>query len=123
MLRLSYLSGFLIAYVPAIALAQTPTAEQLSFFEAKVRPILSARCYTCHSQSAKKLKGGLKLDSRDTILKGGDNGPALVPGKPADSLLVKAIKYDGLEMPPSGKLPADEVAVLVKWVEMGRAVA
>ncbi|MSQ97416.1 MAG: DUF1549 domain-containing protein [Gemmataceae bacterium] len=119
MLRLSYLSGFLIAYVPAIALAQTPTAEQLSFFEAKVRPILSARCYTCHSQSAKKLKGGLKLDSRDTILKGGDNGPALVPGKPADSLLVKAIKYDGLEMPPSGKLPADEVAVLVKWVEMG----
>ncbi len=119
MLRPSYISALLIACVPATALAQMPTAEQLTFFEAKVRPILSARCYTCHSQSAKKLKGGLKLDGRESILKGGDNGPALAPGKPADSLLVKAIKYDGLEMPPSGRLPADEVAVLVKWIEMG----
>ncbi|MSQ97540.1 MAG: DUF1553 domain-containing protein [Gemmataceae bacterium] len=119
MLQPSFIAALLITCVPATALAQMPTAEQLTFFEAKVRPILSARCYTCHSQSAKKLKGGLKLDSRDTILKGGDNGPALVPGKPSVSLLVKAIKYDGLEMPPSGKLPADEIAILVKWVEMG----
>jgi hypothetical protein len=118
-LRPSYIPALLIVCVPATSLAQMPTAEQLSFFENKVRPILSARCYSCHSQSAKKLKGGLKLDGRGAILKGGDNGPALVPGKPAVSLLVKAIKYDGLEMPPSGKLPAEEIATLVKWVEMG----
>ena len=119
MLRPSYISTLFLACVPATALAQTPTAEQLTFFESKVRPILSARCYTCHSQSAKKVKGGLKLDGRESILKGGDIGPALAPGKPAESLLVKAIKYDGLEMPPSGKLPADEITVLVKWIEMG----
>ncbi|MSQ97150.1 MAG: DUF1549 domain-containing protein [Gemmataceae bacterium] len=119
MLQPSSIAALLLACVPATALAQMPVAEQFNFFENKVRPVLSARCYTCHSQSAKKLKGGLKLDGRESILKGGDSGPALVPGKPAVSLLVKAIKYDGLEMPPSGKLPADEIAILVKWVEMG----
>lgn len=119
MLQPSSIAALLLACVPATTTAQMSTAEQLTFFESKVRPVLSARCYTCHSQSAKKLKGGLKLDGRESILKGGDNGPALAPGKPAVSLLVKAINYNGLEMPPSGKLPADEVAVLVKWVEMG----
>ncbi len=103
----------------ASARAAEPTAEQLAFFENKVRPILSARCYSCHSQSAKKSKGGLTLDSREAALKGGDTGPALTPGKPAMSLLLKAVKYDGLEMPPTGKLPADEVATLTKWIEMG----
>ena len=119
MFQPSSISVLLLACVPSAVLAQTPTAEQLTFFESKVRPVLSARCYSCHSQSTKKLKGGLKLDNRESILKGGDSGPALVPGKPATSLLVKAIRYDGLEMPPSGKLPADEIAVLTKWVEMG----
>ena len=119
MLQPSSLAALLVALVPATAVAEMPTAEQLAFFENKVRPVLSARCFECHSQSAKKLKGGLKLDRRESILKGGETGPALVPGKPSVSLLIKAIRYDGLEMPPSGKLPADEIAMLAKWVEMG----
>ncbi len=82
--------------------AADPTAEQLAFFETKVRPVLSARCYSCHSQTAKKVKGGLTLDSRESALKGGDTGPAITPGKPAMSLLLKAVKYDGLEMPQPG---------------------
>ncbi len=109
----------LVCALDAGARAAEPTAEQLAFFENKVRPVLSARCYSCHSQAAKKSKGGLTLDSREAALKGGDTGPAITPGKPATSLLLKAVKYDGLEMPPTGKLPADEVATLTKWVEMG----
>src|SRR4051812_29398234 len=67
------------------------------FFEKKIRPALAEHCLKCHSAEAakaKKLKGGLLLDSRDGLRKGGDSGPAVVPGKPADSLLVKALKYD-----------------------------
>ena len=101
------------------ARAEKPSAEQLAFFESKIRPVLSARCYTCHSEAAKKSKGGLTLDRRESMLKGGDTGPALVPGKPATSLLLKAVKYEGLEMPPTGKLPADEVAALAKWIDIG----
>jgi hypothetical protein len=63
------------------------------FFEAKVRPVLVERCQKCHSTASKKQRGGLLLDSHSTILKGGDSGPAAVPGKPDDSLLVKAIRY------------------------------
>ncbi len=109
----------LLVCVPIAARAGEPTADQLAFFENKVRPILSARCYSCHSQATKKPKGGLTLDRRDAILTGGDSGPAMVPGKPAASLILKAVRYDGLEMPPTGKLPADEVATLTKWIEMG----
>ncbi len=113
------LATVLVLTACASAPADGPTAEQVEFFENKVRPVLSDRCYSCHSQWAKKLKGGLTLDSRDAVLKGGDSGAAVVPGKPATSLLLKAVKYDGLEMPPTGKLPADEVATLTKWIEMG----
>ena len=80
MLQPSSLAALLVALVPATAVAEMPTAEQLAFFENKVRPVLSARCFECHSQSAKELKGGLKLDRRESILKGGETGPALVPG-------------------------------------------
>jgi hypothetical protein len=117
MLRSFALAVALLVCAPVRA--DEPTTEQLAFFENKVRPILSARCYSCHSQSAKKSKGGLTLDRRESVLAGGDSGPAVVPGKPVTSLLIKAIRYDGLEMPPTGKLPADEVAILAKWVEMG----
>ncbi len=101
--------------------AQEPTAEQLQFFEQKVRPLLVARCLECHSASAEKLKGGLYLDARDKMLSGGDNGPAIVPGKPDESLLIKAVRYTeaGLEMPPTGKLKPHEVEVLEAWVAMG----
>jgi hypothetical protein len=116
----SALAAAFLALTPVPTLrAAEPTAEQLAFFENKVRPVLSTRCYSCHSQTTKKPKGGLVLDRRAAMLAGGDSGPALVPGKPAASLLVKAVRYDGLEMPPTGKLPADEIAILTRWVEMG----
>ncbi len=114
------LLGMLLLCLPFATLqAAAPTAEQLAFFENRVRPILSTRCYSCHSQSTKKLKGGLALDSRETILKGGDSGPAIVPEKPSASLLIQAVRYSGLEMPPKGKLPLAEIESLTKWVEMG----
>lgn len=101
--------------------AEEPTTEQLQFFEQKVRPLLVTQCYECHSSQSEKLNGGLQLDHRNGLLSGGDNGPAVVPGKPAESLLIKAIHYDesGMEMPPSGKLKPHEVELLEKWVAMG----
>ena len=94
------------------------TASQIEFFERSVRPLLAARCYKCHSGKAKSLKGGLRLDSRAALLTGGDSGPAISPGKPDASLLIKAIRYQTSEMPPTGKLKAAEIAVLVKWVRL-----
>jgi hypothetical protein len=114
--------ALLIACCPAAATAATPpTAADVAFFEAKVRPLLIQRCYRCHSEQAKKHKGNLRLDSRDSIVKGGDTGPALVPGRPAESLLLKAVHYQNadLQMPPNRKLPDAEVAVLEEWVRRG----
>ena len=93
----------------------------LDFFEKRIRPLLVEHCYSCHSEQSKKNRGGLLLDSKSALLKGGDTGPALVPGKPAESLLVKAVHYQDpdLRMPPKGKLPAQAVADLAKWVKMG----
>lgn len=91
------------------------------FFEKKIRPVLVEHCYRCHSSRAPKLKGGLSLESRANVLKGGDTGPALVPGKPEQSLLLKAVRYteEGLRMPPTGKLPDAIIADLTKWIGMG----
>ncbi len=90
------------------------------FFETKVRPVLVEHCYPCHSAQAGKQRGGLRLDTRDGLLKGGDSGPALVPGKPSASLLVKAIRHvDDLKMPPKSKLPDAAVADLVDWIRRG----
>ena len=95
----------------------------IEFYERKIRPLFAEHCGKCHSADAaanKKLKGGLRLDSRDGVLTGGDSGPALVPHKPADSLLVKALKYDGeVKMPPAGKLPDAAVADVEAWIKMG----
>ncbi|HKB35344.1 MAG TPA: DUF1553 domain-containing protein [Gemmataceae bacterium] len=91
------------------------------FFEKKVRPVLVQRCYECHSQTAKKKRGGLLLDSRDRLRQGGDSGPAIVPGRPDESRLIKAIRYgdEHLRMPPKGKLPDTVIADLETWVKMG----
>ena len=92
------------------------TPAQLEFFEKQVRPLLAKRCYSCHSAKTEKLKGGLRLDSRSLLLKGGDTGPAAVPGKPGESLLVDAINYGEVyQMPPKSRLPEKEVAVLTRW--------
>jgi hypothetical protein len=101
-----------------------PTKEGLEFFEKNVRPILSDRCYECHSAAKNSSKGGLILDSRDGAFKGGDEGPSVVPGNLEKSLLIKAVRYTDPEfaMPPKktgGKLPDDKIAILEEWVKMG----
>src|SRR3954467_15123458 len=76
------------------AFAQSPPATaDTTFFEQKIRPLLVEQCYSCHSTSAKKVKGGLLLDSREAILKGGDPGPAAIAGEPDKSLLLQAVRY------------------------------
>lgn len=94
--------------------------EPLAFFEKEVRPLLINRCYECHS-AEKKVKGGLALDTRNAILKGGDSGPGLVAGDPEKSKIVEAVRYlnHDLQMPPKSKLPAAEIKVLEKWVALG----
>jgi hypothetical protein len=99
--------------------AQQP-ADGVEFFEAKIRPVLVKHCYSCHSAEAKKPKGGLLLDSRAGVLRGGESGPAIVPGKPGASLLLRAVRHDDpeLKMPPSGKLPDAVIADLERWIAM-----
>ena len=80
--------------------AATLGAAEQPFFEKQVRPLLIKHCYECHSSGAKTLKGGLHLDSRGGWMKGGDSGPVIVPGEPDKSLLIEAIRYESLEMPP-----------------------
>ena len=92
--------------------------EQLHFYEADVKPILATHCLKCHGEGP-KIRGGFRLDSREALLRGGDLGPAALPGDPAQSLLIKAINFIELEMPPSGKLPTREIAVLTRWVKEG----
>src|SRR4051812_25236954 len=89
----------------AAPMAVTPA--QLDFFESRIRPLLVTKCQKCHGDE--KHKGGLRLDSRLSLLKGGETGPAVVPGKPDDSLLVDAVNYRGLEMPPTGRLKEREI--------------
>ncbi len=105
----------------APARSADPTREQAEFFEAKVRPVLAERCYSCHSDAQKKSKGGLVVDSLAGLTAGGDGGPALVPGDPGKSRLIEAVRYatDELRMPPKAKLPAAEIEVLTAWVRMG----
>src|SRR5260221_8156961 len=92
--------------------------EQLDFFEKQVRPLLAANCLSCHGPQ--KQEGGLRLDTREAILKGGDEGPAAVAGNVKDSRLVQAIRREGdLKMPPASPLRPEVVAVLTRWVELG----
>jgi hypothetical protein len=101
--------------------AADPTPEQIEHFEKKVRPVLAQYCYKCHSAQARRPKGGLRLDSRAGLLKGGDNGPAILPGHPDRSRLLTALRYTDpeLQMPPKGKLPDSVLADLTAWVQMG----
>lgn len=99
------------------AAAEEPTADQLAFFAEKIEPLLKLRCLKCHSGD--EPKGSLALTSHERLLKGGDSGPAIDAANPAESLLLSAIRYDGLEMPPTGKLPDTELELLTKWIEQG----
>src|SRR5262249_56921909 len=107
--------GLSLAFLVSDRLAArdgAPAAESAAFFQQKVRPILEQNCFQCHSHAAKKSKGGLMLDARESVLKGGDSGPAVVPGKPDESLLLKAVHQTDpdLKMPPKGKLTHAQIA-------------
>lgn len=98
-----------------------PKPEQIDHFEKSVRPILVDHCYSCHSADAKKLKGGLRLDSRKHLIEGGDNGPAIVSGEPDKSRFIEAVRYTNTDllMPPKGKLSEDAIRTLEAWVRAG----
>ena len=104
-------------FVAAIAMHAEATSDR--HFLDRVKPLLDSRCVSCHGPD--KVKGSLRLDSREAALKGGDNGPAVVPGKPHESLLVQAILHSkkDLEMPPKEKLTANDVAVFERWIRDG----
>lgn len=109
-------------YLPLALLLSAPSsaADGVAFFENSVRPLLVKHCYECHSQQG-KVKGGLLLDRKEGWQIGGDAGPALVPGKPAKSLLMHSVRYDDedLQMPPKSKLPPEDIRILEQWIAMG----
>src|SRR5262249_49305155 len=97
------------------------TPEQIAFFEKSIRSVLVKECYSCHATTAEKIRGGLTLDTRDGIRKGGDTGPAVIPGDVKRSLLIKALRQvqDELKMPPKKKLADDVIADFEKWIARG----
>ena len=114
-LRLLVLSTLIVC---PLAVADEPiTKSQLHFFETEVRPLLAEKCFGCHN--AEKQKGDLRLDSLGHMLLGGESGASLVPGKPDESLLIEAVRYESFEMPPAGQLEDKQIAVLERWVAMG----
>jgi hypothetical protein len=104
-----------------IGFNRTPSAEQLAFFESKIRPLLIERCYDCHSVEAGEVGGGLLLDAFKGLARGGDTGPAVRPREPELSLLIQAVAHThpSLKMPPDEKLAEEEIADLRRWIEMG----
>lgn len=110
----------ILATLPLLATEPpAPSAEQERFFETRVRPVLVENCQKCHGSS--KQWAGLRLDSREALLKGGDSGPALIPGEPGESLLIQAVRHtdETLKMPRDGKLSENQIKDLTRWVELG----
>ena len=99
----------------AVSLYGAGPAREGDDFESRIRPLLVRNCYACHTSSR---LGGLQLDSREHLLKGGNSGPGIVPGKPEESLLIQAVRrtHEHLKMPPQAALKPEEVAALESWV-------
>ena len=93
--------------------------EQLDYFETHIRPVLVQHCYACHSAEHSKSEGGLLLDSGPALLHGGDSGPAIEPGQPEASLLLSALRYQSLEMPPAGRLDEETIRHFEHWIAQG----
>ncbi len=110
-----------IAMAGASAYAAGIAPADAEFFEKRIRPVLSSSCYKCHSAEADKVKGGLLLDTRAGLLKGGDTGPAIVPDSTDESLMLKAVRWadKDLQMPPKKKLADEEIADIATWLKMG----
>src|SRR5579863_1260922 len=120
--RMPSRARILVLLAGGFFLALAARADDFEFFEKHVRPVFVDNCYKCHSATSEKLKGGLQVDTKDALLKGGDTGPAIVPGDPEKSLLIKAVRYTDkdLQMPPKDKrLSEGQIADLVAWVKMG----
>ena len=123
-------SGILLAWwascsnPPSVAAAiDEPTKtktddDKATFFREKVLPLLESRCFECHGPDS-EAKGDLKLSSRKTMLAGGETGPAIVPEKPDESLLMQAVRYEALEMPPRSRMPDEEIEILSRWIADG----
>jgi len=105
----------------AIAAFSLAAEDGTAFFEKNIRPLLAGQCLSCHSAASKPVMGGLRLDTREHALKGGTRGPSIVPGNPAESLLLKAVRHEAgpLRMPPSTRLKDSDAALLAQWIQMG----
>ena len=117
---LTFLTTALAAALSTDAVRAADTADvkqQRLFFESRIRPLLVRHCFKCHANGQKK--GGLQFVSRDSLLAGGESGAAVVPHQPGQSLLIEAVRYESLEMPPAGKLPATDIRLLETWVRTG----
>ena len=113
-------AAVLAAALPAVAPAQAQNRAGERFFEENIRPLLAANCYACHGEQSPQAQGGLRVDSPDAILAGGNAGPLVVPGKPERSLLTRVLSHEGeLKMPPTGKLAAGGLAAVERWIRMG----
>lgn len=118
MRRLLFINAFSLFYLCCGVASSSADEAKVAFFEKKIRPVLVQRCYKCHSE---KTEGGLRLNSSSAMIRGGDSGAAVKPGKPGESLLLKAIHYggDSFQMPPDGKLQASVIADFETWIERG----
>ena len=116
-----YIAFLLVGLGADNAKAVESTTEGIAFFEKSVRPLFAKHCYKCHSSSKGEDKGGLVLDSQAGWMDGGDSGPAIIPGKITESILIEAIeqKDPDFAMPPKYKLSSSEIENLKKWVSMG----
>ena len=110
-------AGLLLALAFVTSSARADQQDNLRFFETRIRPLLHERCVRCHGESQQK--GGLRLDSLEAIRKGGESGQAAVPHKPAESLLLEAVRYESFEMPPEKPLSDGQIASLEKWIADG----
>ena len=116
LVRIELFAGLLL--IAAAAEAQDSTG--IEFFETRIRPVLAENCYSCHGADATPLQGALRVDSRAALLSGGNGGPAIVPGKPERSLLMRALRHeDELKMPPWGKLADEDIARIEEWIRIG----
>ena len=112
-------ASFTVSRVEVAGAEPAVSEDDAAWFRESVEPLLRRRCYECHSHAAGKIRGGLTLDSRSGWQTGGESGPAITPGKPDESLLIQAVRYASLEMPPKSKLPDSEIATLEAWVRRG----
>ena len=121
MIHASFRIALILLATGLTSYANPPRNERIEFFEKKIRPVLVKHCYQCHSAKSKELGGNLMLDSRDGVQSGGQSGPSLDLDNPNDSLLIKALQHDGIEMPPDKPLPASVVNDFMTWIKLGAA--